>query len=148
MRRLGVGIWQAMMMIILVSGMMIVVMKYASISAKRVGDTYIREQAQLYLDSVVERTLLAISDQNRSNTGCLSSFEHSVSKRGTQYSAHVDITRYYLLAGSPDIAYCGALSAPIESEETHGMAILHVEVNATIDNELRVRILKRTLQRP
>ncbi len=148
MKRDGIGIWQAMMMIILVSGMMIVVMKYASISAKRVGDTYVREQTQLYLDSVIEQTLLAISDQNRSNGGCLSSFNHNFLKRGTQYSAHVDITRYYLLIGSPDIAYCGALSIPIESEETHGMVMLHVEVNATIDSELRVRILKRTLQRP
>ena len=136
------------MMIILISGMMIVVMKYASISAKRVGDTYVREQAQLYFDSVVERTLLAISDQNRSALGCLSSFNHSFLKRGTQYSAHVDITHYYLLSGSPDIAYCGALSIPIESEETHGMVMLEVEVNATIDSALKVRILKRTLQRP
>ncbi len=147
MRR-GVGIWQAIMMILLVSGMMIVVLKYASIGARHIGDSYVREQSELYMNSVIEKTLLAISGRDRAALGCLASFDESVSKRGTLYRAHVDVTRYYLLAGSADAGYCGALTQPIETEESHGMVMLHVEVNATLDGEPKVRLLRRTLQHP
>ncbi|MEA1920567.1 MAG: hypothetical protein U9N52_12050 [Campylobacterota bacterium] len=149
--RKAIGIWQAIMMILLVSGMMIVVLKYASISSKHVGDTYVREQADLYLNSVIEQTLLAISEHNRS-LGCLRSFDANIPNfRGKTYRAHVDIAKYYLLNSSQDSTDCktsGATVVDIESEETHGMVMLHVEVNASIDGDPVVRILRRTLQRP
>ncbi len=147
MRR-GVGIWQAIMMILLVSGMMIVALKYASIGAKHISDSYVREQSELYMNSVIEKTLLAISGRDRAAPGCLPSFDDTITKRGTLYSAHVDVTRYYLLAGSTDTGYCGGLTQPIETEESHGMVMLHVEVNATVDGEQKVRLLRRTLQHP
>lgn len=151
--RKAIGIWQAIMMILLVSGMMIVVLKYASISSKHVADTYVREQAELYLNSVIEQTLLAISKRNRSVDGCLFFYDPpeptDLNNHGKVYSAHVDIEKYYLLAGSDDEGYCGsAKTVSIQSEETHGMVMLDVEVNATIDGEPKVRILRRTLQRP
>ncbi len=147
MRR-GVGIWQAIMMILLVSGMMIVALKYASIGAKHISDSYVREQAELYMNSVIEKTLLAISGRDRAALGCLPPYTDTITKRGTLYSAHVDVTRYYLLAGSADAGYCGGLTQPIETEESHGMVMLHVEVNATVDGERKVRLLRRTLQHP
>lgn len=146
--RKAIGIWQAMMMILIVSGMMIVVLKYAAIGSKHIADSYVREQAELYLNSVVEQTLLAISARDRAASGCLEHFSDSLTKRGVVYSASVEITKYYLLAGSADAGYCGGLSVPIQSEETHGMAMLQVEVNASVDGVPSVRILRRTLQRP
>ena len=148
--RKGIGIWQAIMVILLVSGMMMVVLKYASISARHVTDSYVSEQAELYLNSVIEKTLLAISAQDRSS-GCLTSFSDSIpSNRGKAYSANVSIEKYYLYSGSDDAQnnWCGTLEEEIQTPESHGYVLLNVEVNATIDGKLRSRIIRRTLQRP
>ena len=147
MQRSGVGLVQAIMIILLVSGMMMIVLKYASISTKHTIDTYVYQQSELYLSSVVEQTLLAISAQDRS-VKCLSSLDTSFTKRATEYKAHIDITKYYLLSGTQDAIDCGILTELIGSEETHGMVMLEVEVTATVDGEEKVRLLRRTLQRP
>lgn len=144
----GFGLWQAIMIILIISGLMVVVLKYSRISAEHTADTYVHEQLELYLNSAIEMTLLAISEHNRS-TGCLSSYvPPNVTIRSINYSANVDITQYYLLAGSQDAVDCGILSYPIQTEETHGMVRLEVEANATVDGNLSSRILRRTLQRP
>ncbi len=136
------------MMIIIVSGMMIVVLKYASISARHVSDSYVREQAELYLNSVIERALLAISAHDRSS-GCLDAIPIADRVvRAVTYSANVNIENYYLLAGSDDAGFCGVLSVPITTEESHGYVFMDIEVIATVDSEQRVRIIRRTLQRP
>ena len=149
----GVGLIQAIMIILIVSGMMIIVLKYAAVSSKHVADTYVKEQTTLFLDSAIEQTLLAISDHNRSVTpDCLTTYSPStVQKRDITYSANVTITKYYLQNGSQDLADCGALGVPIAdtSSNSHGMALLEVEALATkADGTIVSRILRRTLQQP
>ena len=148
--RTGFGLWQAIMIILIISGLMVVVLKYSRIAAKHTADTYVREQLELYLNSAVEMTLLAISDHNRTTGSCISAPPGlpSVTKKGVTYSANVNITKYYLFAGSLDAGYCGALTEPIQSEETHGMVLMEIEALATVDGNTTSRILRRTLQRP
>lgn len=153
--RTGFGLWQAIMIILIISGLMVVVLKYSRIAAKHTADTYEREQLELYLNGAVEMTLLAISEHNRSADGCISHYDAStipslpsVTKKGITYSADVNIQRYYLLSGSLDAGYCGALTQPIETEETHGMVLMEIEALATVDGNTTSRILRRTLQRP
>ncbi len=152
MRR-GVGIWQAIMVLLMMSGMLMVILKYSAVSTRHTVDTYVREQAELYLQSAIEQTLLAISAHDRSSGGCLSSYTpNPVTVRATTYRARVDIVRYYLLNGSDDYNACGGATNPIvtaiQTEESHGMVMLHVEVTATVDGENRVRLLRRSLQHP
>lgn len=147
MRR-AVGLWQAIMMLLMMSGLVVVVLKYSAISVRHTADTYVREQADLFLNSSIEKALLAIAAHDRSS-GCLPSYAPAaVSERGKVYTAQVRMTHYYLLEDSIDYNDCSALRVPIESEESHGMVMMEVEVNATIDGEARVRLLRRTLQRP
>lgn len=138
------------MIILIISGLMVVVLKYSRIAAEHTADTYVREQLELYLNSAIEMTLLSISEHNRSaGLGCLPSYTPpNVNVRSITYSAHIDITRYYLLAGSQDALDCGALTFPIQTEETQGMILMEVEANATVDGNISSRILRRTLQRP
>ena len=125
------------------------VLKYSRIADKHTADTYVREQLELYLNSAGEMTLLAISDHNRSTGSCISTTAlPSVTKKDITYSANVNIRKYYLLAGSLDAGYCGALTQPIQSEETHGMVLMEIEALATVDGNTTSRILRRTLQRP
>jgi len=156
--RKAMGLIQAIMIILVVSGMMLIVLKYASISARHVADTYIKEQNQLFLQSAVEQTLLAISFYDRSATpDCLSSYSPTpFKKRGITYSADVNITKYYLQDGSDDLGYCGSpLGVGIKesSSISHGMVLLEVKSIATknlgkADEAIVSRILKRTLQQP
>ncbi len=142
------GLWQALMIILIISGLMIVVLQYARIASQHTADTYIREQTELYLGSAVEMSMLQISLHDRS-AGCLSSYTPpSVTKNGVTYAADVNITRYYLLAGSADAALCGALSYPIQTEQSHGMTLMEVEARATLGGKIVSRILRRTLQHP
>jgi len=135
-------------MILIVSGMMMVALKYASISAKHVGDTYMREQNELFLNSAIEQTLLAISMHNRS-AGCLEIYNPtSVVKRGVTYSATVNIKKYYLQQGG-DCSGSAVVAIQPSSELSEGMALLEVESLATkSDGTIVSRILRRTLQQP
>ncbi len=148
--RHALGIWQAIMMILLISGMMIIVLKYASISSKHVANTYIKEQSELFLNSTIEQTLLAIAFHDRSG-GCLGSFSPpDVTVRGITYHADVNITRYYLQRSSNDLALCTTLGYAIEPSSTlsHGMALLEVSVTANKGGNVLKRLLRRTLQQP
>ena len=146
------GLWQAIMMILLISGMMLIVLKYASISAKHTRNSFVREQAELFLNSAIEQTLLKISLYNRSSTpDCLASYSpKSVKKRGITYSADVNITKYYLQKNSQDLSDCGSLGVEIGDgdSESHGMVLLEVEVTAKEGTKIISRILRRTLQQP
>jgi type II secretory pathway pseudopilin PulG len=149
--RKAFGIWMALLVILIVSGMMVVVLKYASISAKHTQNSYVREQLELFLNSAIEQTLLQISFHNRSS-GCLSSATIiPVTKRDITYSADVNITKYYLQKGSTDLTNCSTLGVQIGDGlgDSHGMVLLEVEVMATKSNGNVVgRILRRTLQQP
>ncbi|MEA2099029.1 MAG: hypothetical protein U9P72_02765 [Campylobacterota bacterium] len=150
--RKAIGLIQAIMIILLLSGMMVLVIKYASISARHVADTYVKEQNELFLSSTIEQALLAISEHNRSANGCLDSYSPTniTNNRDITYSSKVNVIRYYLEDGSDDLADCPILGIPIDTEtDSHGMALFEIEVNATrADGTVVSRILRRTLQQP
>ena len=146
--RAAFGIWQALIIILIVSGLMVVAMRYARIGAVHTADSYTREQAELFLQSAIEIAMLQIAGHDRSS-GCLDRV-HVVSKDG-RFVADIAIVRYYLLKGSADLAACGTLGYPIETEESHGMMMMEAVVT-TDPNHPKVihpvRIVRRTLQRP
>ena len=146
-KRKGFGLWQAIMIILIISGLMVVVIKYSKIAAKHTADTYVREQLELYLNSVVEMSLLSISLQDKSS--CVSNYVPPVvTKKGVAYSGNVDVKSYYLLNGTNEFTSCAATIENIQTEETHGMILMEIEVIATQDGNITSRILRRTLQRP
>ncbi len=151
MRRSGFGIMQALLVIVLVSGILVIAMKYATVNIKQTGDIYLKESAELFMNSAVELSLLAISgyDRNATNT-CLN--EVSITSSDKRFLADVNITKYYLLSGSVDCARCGALCEPIETKESQGMVEMQivVETNSTHpkNRNKKIKLTMRTLQRP
>jgi hypothetical protein len=140
------GLIQAMAMMLLMSGMMLMVLKYASISSKHTADSYLYEQAELYLNSSIEKALLAISayDRNNSDGKCYQYFIDSNSNRGKKFSVNITMERYYLYNETCSNVDYTRITTP----ESHGMVIMDVEVNASLDGVLTKRIIRRTLQRP
>lgn len=143
----GFGLWQALMILLIVSGMMLLALKYARISVEHTADTYVREQLELYAGSVMEMSLLEISLRNKTN--CLKDYTPpSLTKKGVTYAANVEVVRYYLLRGVNEFGSCSVPISLIESSESHGMAVLQIEATATSEGSVTHRILRRSLQRP
>ena len=154
MRR-GFGLIQALMVIVLISGLMMVVMKYAKYSIKQTKDLYIRESAELFMNSAVELSLLAIQGYERNSTNhCLN--EINITSSDQRFTAEVNVTDYYLLQGSNDSTICSGGSGysvhDIQTEDSHGMVMLEIEVDTNNSNPRNrgkhIRLLRRTLQRP
>ncbi len=149
--RKGFGILQALLVIVLVSGILVIAMKYATVSVKQTADIYVKESAELFMDSAIEMSLLAISGYDRNATNsCLKEVE--IISQDKRFVADVNITKYYLFAGSSDCGYCGTLCEPIKSDDSHGMVMLEVEVRADPTHPKNrgknIRLTRRTLQRP
>ena len=153
--RKGFGLLQVLIVIILVSTILIIAMKYASISAKQTGDIYAKQSAELFMNSAVEMSLLAISGYKRNSTnGCLS--EINITSPDKRFIADINITDYYLLKDSNDSILCklgsGYTVHDISTEDSQGMVILEVtvETNSTNPKNMGKIILlrRRTLQRP
>ncbi len=151
MKRSGFGLLQAILVIVLISGIMTIAMKYATVNVKQTKDIYLKESAELFMGSAVEMGLLAISgfDRNSTNT-CLK--EVSIVSPDKRFLADINITKYYLLAGSADCARCGSLCEPIDTEESQGMVMMRVvvETNSTHPKNRgrKIKLTRRTLQRP
>ena len=154
--RSGFNLIIAIGMILILSGAAIMTLKYVSISSKHISDSYIKEQAEIFSQSVMEATILKIEGYDRkTNNNCLSSlvFHSSDSK----FDANVTIKKYYLYNGvdNDGVNHCGTnnLVQNISTRESHGYVMIETVVttnknNAKIKGSTPVRIVKRSLQRP
>jgi len=144
------GIIQALIIITLISGLLMIAMKYATLSVKQTVDIYTKEQAKLFLNSAIELSLLAIEGYERNSSNhCLK--EINITSNDHRFIANIKITDYYLLAGSKDCEYCGTLCNKIGWEESHAMVMMEatVETNNTHPkNTTPIRLTYRGLQRP
>lgn len=152
MRR-GFGLVQALIVIVLISGIMTIAMKYAQVTVKQTSDLYAKESAELFMDSAIELTLLAISGYERNTTShCL--HEVNITSADKRFKADINITTYYLLQDSMDYNNSDRRTA-IQTEESHGMVMLEATVRVNEDSDANariqgkhIRLTRRTLQRP
>ncbi len=144
-------------MILILSGAAIMTLKYVSISAKHISDSYIKEQAEIFAQSVMEATILKIEGYKRTtNSDCL----HTLSFHSSdgKFDANIIITHYYLYNGKDNdgintLTNCNSNIVPISTRESHGYVMIETVVttnqnNAKIKGSMPIRIVKRSLQRP
>ncbi len=150
--RKGFSLIFALFVIVLVAGIISLSLRYAKSSIIKTTTLYEKESAELFLNSAVELSLLAISAYERNSTnGCLRDI--NITSKDQRFIASVQIKWYYLLNGSNDATYCNndGLTHIITTSDSHGMAMLEVEVEANTThpkNSMPLRIIRRTLQRP
>jgi len=145
--RRGFGLLQALLVIVLVSGIMVIAMKYATVSIKQTKDLYIKESAELFMDSAVELAILAIQGYERNSTnGCL--HEVNITSSDKRFTADINISKYYLYKNPWN---CDR-NQTIQTADSHGMVMLQitVETNATHPKNAnkKIKLTRRTLQRP
>jgi len=143
-------------MILLLSGAAILTMKYVSISAQHITDSYVKEQAEIFAKSILEASLLKIEGYDRStNKDCLREFD--AQSADNRFLAKVYIEHYYLYNGEDNdgstLDNC-TIDENISTSESHGYVVVEVvvttnESHAKIKNFVTpIRIVMRSLQRP
>ena len=140
--RTGFGMIQVIFFMLILSGMLTISMKYATITTKQTADLYIKEQADLFMTSAVELALLGISSHDWKTKGVLD--EIKVISDDKRFIADINITTYYLFDQT------GNRITEIETEESNGMISMDIVVetnNTHPKNSREVRLTRRSLQR-
>ncbi|ACM92120.1 hypothetical protein NAMH_1379 [Nautilia profundicola AmH] len=142
------GVISALIIMLLVAALMVAVVKISFISIKHTSDSYLQQRAQLFMQSVIENSLMAIEGYNRkTNNNCL---EHLTFKdEQKRFIANVDILKYYCY----DLNDCPCDNAvKISTPKSHGYVLLKVTVESNITNpkndNKKIKLEKVTLQRP
>jgi len=149
MRR-GFNLIMAIFILLILSGATVLTLKYVSISAKHFADSYTQEQGEIFLQSVIEATLLQIEGTKRDGN-CDSLFSGwSGSSADGKFDLNVTIEHYYLYKGEDndgtDLSSCSLVES-IDTRESHG----YIMMEAVITSQKAfspIRIVYRGLQRP
>ena len=140
----------ALMMILILSGAAALLVRYISISAHHRVDSYLREQAEIFMQSVIEATILKIEGQDR-ESGCVRSLRFVSPDQC--FNAYIKVTRYYLY-NNENVGQCTDKSRSIATPESHGYVIIEAVVEGNMSHPKLagfaepLRITERTLQRP
>jgi hypothetical protein len=128
MRR-GFGMIQVIFFMVILSGILAMSMKYASITVKQTEDLYIKEQAELFMQSAIELALLGIGGAS----GQIDNVE--VISDDKRFIAEINITKYYIYGENGD------------SNDTIDMYIVVETNNSHPKNSRELKLKKRSLQR-
>jgi len=141
LRRANVLLW-VVVILVLISTLLAVVMKVAFIQVKHTSDSYMVQRAELFMQSVIENSILAIEGYDRKSKGnCLESINFE-DDRGL-FEANVSVLRYYCYEKSDD---CPCANAKlIKTDISHGYVLLKVIVSS---KDKKVKLEKVVLQRP
>lgn len=134
---------QVIFFMLILSTILTITMKYATITTKQTEDLYLREQAELFMQSAIELAVFGISTQDRS-AGCLN--EIHIFSDDKRFIADINITNYYLIK----TAGCDREKI-IQTEESNGMVSMDVMVKTDDTNPKNtrpIRLTRRTMQRP
>ena len=151
--RNGFNLLMALFIILILAGASVLTLKYTSISAKHFADSYIKEQAEIFAQSVLETTILKIEGTDRSQK-CLTDF--NLTSADGKFTAHVNISKYYLYRDDYDkaTACSSSVKKEIKTEESNGYVLINIVVETNASNNKigsyisPVRIVTRSLQRP
>ena len=151
MKKRGFGILQALIFLVLVSFLMMISLKTASVGVKHVSDSYLKERAELFMYSAIENSVLAIEGYERnSSSKCLESIKFYDKNNSTaRFIATTKILRYYCY----DMSDCPCDNAvKIDTEDSHGTVLMSTVVetnpNNPKNNGKKIKITRVTLQRP
>ncbi|WP_456479667.1 hypothetical protein [Nautilia sp.] len=146
----GFGLINAIIVLLLISALMTAVVKMAFVSVKHTSDTYMQQRAELFMQSALENSLLAVEGYERNGT-CLENIVFN--DEDGRFEANVSILRYYCY----DLNDCNCSNNPslvkkISTPVSHGYVLLKIVVESNVsnpkNNNKKIKLKKITLQRP
>jgi len=144
----GIGLLWAIVILLLMASLMTAVSKIAFFSVKHTSDTYMIQRANLFMQSAIENSLLAIEGFDRSGGKCLKTIHFLDDNKNPRFEANITILRYYIYDTCPsDCSIC----VPIQTDFSNGYVLMDVKVaslNNDKNNHKKILLEKVTLQRP
>jgi len=138
----------ALLILVLLSFLLMLILKVSSIGVKHVGDTYINSQAELFLQSSIENSIMAIEGYERnSSSGCLKHINF-ISSDG-RFESNTTVLRYYCYDMN-DCPNCD-IAVKIDTDKSHGNVLLNTMVSTTSsprNGNKKLRFSRVTLQKP
>jgi len=147
MRR-GFTLITAILFMVLVATIAALALTFSSFSTKQTTDLYLREQAELLLQSGTEFALLAISGHDINATGtCVNTINTQyIPKTGTNPLFNIDITINYMGRGLP--GGCNILSNAVDTNDSNITVIIDTIVEDNNISTEPIRLHRRTIQKP
>jgi type II secretory pathway pseudopilin PulG len=148
MRR-GFTLITAIIFMVLVASIAALSLSFSSFSTKQTTDLYLREQAELLVQSGTEFALLAISGHNIAVNGCLNAINSQYPQTNAAAIFDINITINYMGNGLP--AGCNILSNTVDTNDSNVTVIIDTIVETTPGNNIStepIRLHRRTIQKP
>jgi len=143
------GIMTALLILVLVSFLLMLILKASSVGVKHVGDSYIKEQAELFMQSSIENAIMAIEGYERNSSNkCLKNI-YFTSSDG-RFKSNTIVLRYYCY-DKDDCPCDNSQLVKIQTDKSHGNVLLKTEVETTDslrNGGKKLRFSKVTLQKP
>jgi len=153
MRR-GFSLITAIIFMVLVASIAALALSFSSFSTKQTSDLFLREQADLLVQSGTEFALLAISGhQINAANGCLNSINSQYPQAGAAAIFDINITINYLGNGLAAASNnnCNILSDTVVTVDSNITVIIDTIVSTNTDNNIStepIRLYRRTIQKP
>ena len=146
MRR-GFTLITAILLILLISTIAMLSLSLSSLTTKQTSDIYLREQAELLLQSATEYALLAISGRDIATNGCINTINAQYPQAGANALFDINISLSYLGNGLPNT--CIRLDNNVSNLDSNVTVMIDTVVTSanSVSTE-PIRLHRRTLQKP
>ena len=145
--RKGFSLITAIIFIVLVATIAALALSFSTFSTKQTSDLFLREQAELLVQSGTEFALLAISGHDINTTnGCLNAINAQQPQAGAAAIFDIDITINYMGSGLP--ARCNILSNTVATSDSNITVIIDTIVTDHNLSTEPIRLHRRTIQKP
>jgi len=138
----------ALFILVLVSFLLMLVLKASSVGVKHVSDTYLKEQAELFMHTSIENAIMAVEGYERnSSTGCL---EHiNFTSSNGRFESNTTVLRYYCY----DMDKCPncSIATKIDESKSQGNLVFYTVVKTTSsprNGSKKLLFSKVTIQKP
>ena len=147
----GFTLITAIIFIVLIATIAALSLSFSTFSTKQTSDLYLREQAELLLQSGTEFVLLAISAHEINATnGCINAVNAQYPKAGVNALFDINATIYYIGNGLP--LACNILGDnALATTDSNVTVIIDTVVETTAGNNIStepIRLHRRTIQKP
>ncbi len=136
------GLAQAIMLILFIGSIAVIGVKYARVSVNHYQDTYLKEQARLFIQSLKERVLFDIT--TRAN--CQRKFTYTKNIANDVFTATVDARYAYFSSPMSGMNRCVSGENPfVHTSKSNGIIALKIVVRNGDDS---IYMIDRSIQRP
>lgn len=145
----GFSLLTAVMFLVLVATLGALALSLSTQTTKQTSDLYLKEQAELLLQSGTEYALLAISAHEYNTTTCLQQINSTYTNNGTTLFDINMTLRYFYTGGTNCPAPDGTTTARIDTNESNMTVMIDTYVTSRTGISTEpIRLHRRTLQKP